>query len=75
MSPLIRSRIDANLDRVKKTTCESNQQAFMTQNGAGGQNGAAVKRLHGNVQDMVSNPAVTRNENQPLGTPLQKVAQ
>ena len=40
-----------------------------------GQNGAAVKRLHGNVQDVGSNPAVTRNENQTLGTPLQKVAQ
>ena len=41
----------------------------------GGKNGATVTRPHGNVQDVGSNPAVSRNENQTLGTPLQKVAQ
>ena len=42
----------------------------------GGQNGAVVARPHGNVQDMGSNPAVTKNENQTLGgIPPQKVAQ
>ena len=33
------------------------------------------KRPHGNVHDVGSNPAATRNENQTLGTPLHKVAQ
>ena len=41
----------------------------------GGQSGAAVTRLHGNIQDVGSNPADERNENQTLGTTLQKVAQ
>ena len=41
----------------------------------GGQSGAVVARPHGNTQDVGSNPAVTRKENQTLGTPLQKVAQ
>ena len=34
-----------------------------------------VTHPHGNVQDVGSNPAGARNENQTLGTPLQKVAQ
>ena len=37
--------------------------------------GAGVTCPHGNVHDVGSNPAATRNENQTLGTPLQKVAQ
>ena len=41
----------------------------------GAQSGEAVTCLHGNVHDVGSNPAATRNENQTLGTPLQKVAQ
>ena len=35
----------------------------------GGQSSAAVKRPHGNVQDVGSNPGDARNENQTLGTP------
>ena len=42
---------------------------------SGGQSSTAVRRPHGDVQDVGSNPAGARNENQTLGTPLQKVAQ
>ena len=38
----------------------------------GGQSGAAVTRLHGNHQDVGSNPATARNENQTLGDPLHR---
>ena len=34
-----------------------------------------VKRLHCYHRDVGSNPTTTRNENQTLGTPLQKVVQ
>ena len=35
----------------------------------GGQSGTAVRRPHGNDQDMGSNPAATRNEKWALGGP------
>ena len=35
----------------------------------GGQIGVAVTRSYGNDQDVGSNPATARNENQTLGTP------
>ena len=38
----------------------------------GGQSGAAVTRPHGNHQDVGSNPATARNENQTLGDPLHR---
>ena len=38
----------------------------------GGQSGVAVTRLHGNHQDVGSNPATGRNENQTLGDPLHR---
>ena len=38
----------------------------------GGQSGAVVTRLHGNNQDVGSNPATARNENQTLGDPLHR---
>ena len=41
----------------------------------GGQSGAAVRRPHGNVHDVGSNPAATRNKNGHWEAPLQKVAQ
>ena len=37
----------------------------------GGQSGAAVSRPHGNHQDVGSNPATARNENQTWGTPTE----
>ena len=38
------------------------------------QSGAAVTHMHGNVQDVGSNPAVTRKEKRMLGRlPVQKV--
>ena len=40
----------------------------------GGQSSAAVKCLHGNFQDVGSNPAAARNKNLTLRTPLQEVA-
>ena len=33
----------------------------------GGQSGVVVARLHGNTQDVGSNPAVTRNKKRTLG--------
>ena len=38
----------------------------------GGQSGVAVTHLHGNHQDVGSNPATARNENQTLGDPLHR---
>ena len=38
----------------------------------GGQSGVAVIRPHVNHQDVGSNPATARNENQTLGDPLHK---
>ena len=35
----------------------------------GGQSSTAVPRRHGNVQEVGSNPAGARNENQTLGDP------
>ena len=44
--------------------------------GHGGQSGVAVTHLHGNHQDMGSNPAAARNEKTDIGqTPAQKVPQ
>ena len=44
--------------------------------GLGGQSGAAVTSLHGNHQDVGSNPATARNERTHNGqTPAQKVPQ
>ena len=38
----------------------------------GGESGVAVMHPHGNVQDVGSNPAATRNEKQTLGDPLHR---
>ena len=54
---------------IQSSSSESSCNTF------GGQSSAAVLRPHGNVQNVGSNPAAARNENQTLGTPLQKVAQ
>ena len=37
-----------------------------------GQSGVVVRRPHGNVQDVGSNPAANRNEKQTLGDPLHR---